>query len=175
MTSCGRCRSTASCSSCDRRRGQNPNAEARTDRFRSGLFVRCGGVWSLLRKVATDRPRRGRQPAAAGRCGMSRVKIGRAAIGSPQPPPGGGLHFASRRSARADPSARLRACLAAEGNCAAICRPQPEPGQGGIQRRCACSPAEKTGGRNHPAARIRKRVRITAPISWRSPSESPFC
>ena len=35
--------------------------------------------------------------------------FGRAATGSPQPPPGGGLQFASRRSARASPSARLRA------------------------------------------------------------------
>ena len=38
-------------------------------------------------------------------------KIGRCATGSPQPPPGGGLQFASRRSAHARPSARLRACL----------------------------------------------------------------
>ena len=30
-------------------------------------------------------------------------KIGRAATGSPQPPPGGGLQLASRRSARASP------------------------------------------------------------------------
>ena len=53
-----------------------------------------------------DRSRSDRQPASCGEKVCQQIR--RAAIGSPQPPPGGGLQFASRRSARASPSARLR-------------------------------------------------------------------
>ena len=53
----------------------------------------------LVRSLRKPRPECGFLPVVS----EFADELDRAAIGSPQPPPGGGLQFASRRSARASP------------------------------------------------------------------------
>ncbi len=91
---------------------------------------------AAARTVLTDRPQCWTSPQPPIFTEVVCSNLDCVAVGSPQPPPGGGLHFASRRSARADPSARLRACLVAgsttletEQPPARFWRPGPNTGQ----------------------------------------------